>query len=100
MESTSTDLKTKIMTDQEAFNDPEMKTILLLSGYARELGDGKDFEETTYKIAETLVKIFSKHHVSQQRELLVDYENFKLMTPDKFNCAEQAIDKYLATNCG
>ena len=36
--------------------------------------------------------------VSQQRKLLVAYENFKLMTSDKFNCAEQAIDKYLAAN--
>jgi len=58
------------MTEQEAFNDPEMKTIILLSGYVRELGEGKDYETTTYKLAETLVKVFSIHHVSQQSELL------------------------------
>jgi hypothetical protein len=47
------------MTEQEAWNDPEMKVILLLSGYARELGEGKDFETTTYKTAEEIVKLFS-----------------------------------------
>jgi hypothetical protein len=59
MESIFTDLRAKTMTEEEAFNDPEMKTILVLGGYARELGEGKDFEETTYKTAETIVKIFS-----------------------------------------
>jgi hypothetical protein len=48
------------MTEQEAFNDPEMKTILLLSGYVRELSKGADYETTTYKLAETLVKVFSR----------------------------------------
>lgn len=47
------------MTEQEAFNDPEMTVILLLSGYARELNEGKDFENTTYKTAEQIVKLFS-----------------------------------------
>lgn len=47
------------MTEQEAWNDPEMKTILLLSGYARELGEGKDFETTTYETAKQIVKLFS-----------------------------------------
>jgi hypothetical protein len=51
------------MTEQEAFNDPEMKTILVLSGYVRELGEGKDYEETTYKTAKTIVKICSTHNV-------------------------------------
>lgn len=51
------------MTEQEAFNDPEMKTILVLSGYVRELREGKDYEETTFKTAETIVKIFSIHNV-------------------------------------
>jgi len=45
--------------EEEAFNDPEMKTILILSGYARELGEGKDMVEITTKTAETIVKIFS-----------------------------------------
>jgi len=51
------------MTEQEAFDNPEMKTILLLSGYARELSEGADYETTTYKLAETLVKVFSISHV-------------------------------------
>ena len=46
------------MTEQEAFNDPEKKVILLLSGFERELGEGKDFEETTYKTAKQIVKLF------------------------------------------
>jgi hypothetical protein len=62
-------LKTKTMTEKEAFNDPEMKTIIMLSGYARELGEGKNFEETTYKTAETIVKIFSIHNVSKRISL-------------------------------
>lgn len=47
------------MTEKEAFNDPEMKTILILSGYTREISEGADYEETTYKTAETIVKLFS-----------------------------------------
>ena len=58
------------MTEQEAFNNPEMKTILLLSGYVRELSEGADYETTTSKLAETLVKV---SHVSQQRELLIAF---------------------------
>lgn len=54
------------MTEKEAFNDPEMKTLLVLSGYVRELQEGKDYEETTYKTAETIVKIFSIHNVSKR----------------------------------
>lgn len=94
MESTFTDLKTKTMTEQEAFNDPEMKTILLLSGYVRELGEGKDYETTTYKLAETLVKVFSIHHVSQQRELLLRYEEWINDYPTQKE-REQQIDKFL-----
>jgi hypothetical protein len=53
------------MTEQEAWNDPEMKVILLLSGYARELGEGKDFETTTYKTAQQIVKLFPVPTVSK-----------------------------------
>lgn len=59
------------MTENEAFNDPEMKTILLLSGYIRELREGADYETTTYKLAETLVKVFSISHGNKRRELLI-----------------------------
>ena len=50
------------MTEQEALNDPLMKTIIVLSGYVRQLGEGNDFEKTTYKTAKTIEKIFSKHN--------------------------------------
>jgi len=89
------------MTEQEAFNDPEMKTIILLSGYVRELGEGKDYETTTYKLAETLVKVFSIHRVSQQRELLEAYT--KQVKEDNELTEEitfQDINKCLASNCG
>jgi len=45
------------MTEQEACDDPEMKVILILSGFIRELKEGKDFETTTYKTAEQIVKL-------------------------------------------
>jgi len=99
MESTFTDLKTKKMTEQEAFNDPEMKTILLLSGYVRELGEGKDYETTTYKLAETLVKVFSIHHVSQQRELLIGLlAKLENGGGSAFIDKEQIVDDYLKAN--
>lgn len=53
------------MTEQEAIDDPEMKTIILLSGYVRELSEGKDYESTTYKLAKTLTKMFSDYHGNQ-----------------------------------
>ena len=58
------------MTEQEAFNNPEMKTILLLSGYIRELSEGADYKTTTHKLAKTIVKVFSISQVEQRRELL------------------------------
>ena len=41
------------MTEKEEYNDSEMKVNILLSGYLRELGEGKDFMETTDKTAKT-----------------------------------------------
>jgi len=75
------------MTEQEALNDPEMKTIMLLSGYVRELNEGNDYEQTTYKLAETLVKVFSIHYVSQHRELLIGYS--KLILGDNYEAFEE-----------
>lgn len=63
------------MTEQEAFNDPEMKVILLLSGYARQLKEGKDFENTTYKTAESIVKLFSIPVVGVRSEQLCQHDN-------------------------
>lgn len=103
MESTFTDIKTKTMTEQEAFNDPEMKTLILLSGYVRELGEGKDYETTTYKLAETLVKVFSIHHVSQQRVLLIDFYGKQLggMNDTNKDSVIREVDNYIKSiNCG
>ena len=58
------------MTEQEAFDNPEMKTILLLSGYVRELSEGADYETTTYKLAETLVKVFYISQLEEENRLL------------------------------
>ena len=44
------------MTEEEEYSDIEVKVILLLSGYLRELGEGKDFMETTDITAKTIVK--------------------------------------------
>ena len=40
--------------------DDEMKVIAILSGYVRELTEGKPYEETTYKIAKQIVKLFKQ----------------------------------------
>lgn len=92
------------MTEQEALNSPEMKTIMLLSGYVRELSEGADYETTTYKLAETLVKVFSISYVSQQRELLLafmkDYYKNENWNNVKVN-VDKRIDRFLkANNCG
>lgn len=89
------------MIEQEVFNDPEMKTIILLSGYIRELGEGKDYETTTYKLAETLVKVFSKHHVNQQREVLIGLlTKLENSGGSTFIDKEQIVDDYLKEiNC-
>lgn len=90
------------MTEQEAFNDPEMKTIILLSGYVRELGNGKDYETTTYKLAETLVKVFSIHRVSQQRELLLLAWKASASYYQAPNVGKEApdFDEWYKSNCG
>ena len=53
------------MTEKEALDNPEMKTLLLLSGYVLELKEGKDYIETTYKLAETISKMFAAHHAKK-----------------------------------
>jgi len=47
------------MTEEEAFNNKEMKVILLLSGFVRELAEGGDYETLNYALAERIVKLFS-----------------------------------------
>ena len=83
------------MTEQEALNSPEMKTIMLLSGYVRELREGADYETTTYKLAETLVKVFSISHISQQRELLLAFKNWEVDNDIKNLLPEQVVEFYI-----
>lgn len=40
----------------------------------------------------------NKPCVINRRELLVAYDNFRLMTDKTFSCSEEAIDEFLATN--
>lgn len=63
--------------------------------------------EETFKMCDDIVdeldkagyEIFDKFECQcKQRDLLVSYENFKLMTPQKFSCSEECIDYFLATN--
>ena len=42
------------------------------TGNLLELFAGKDYEETTYKLAETLVKVFSIHHVEDKLKLQIE----------------------------
>ncbi len=39
--------------------DHQTKVIALLSGYVRELKEGKDYLEATYKTAENITKLFA-----------------------------------------
>lgn len=49
----------------------ELKTIALLSGFVRELSEGKKpYEELNYEYAERIVKLFSQPVVSGQSEQL------------------------------
>ena len=47
------------MTEEEEYSDIEVKVILLLSGYLRELREGKDFQETTEATAKTIVNLLT-----------------------------------------
>ena len=57
-------------------------------------------EQYAKEYHESEVKKLGISLVSQQCELLVAYDNFILMTPQKFSCSEECIDAFLATNCG
>lgn len=86
----------KNMTEQEAFNDLKMKTIILLSGYVRELGEGKDYETTTYKLSETLEKVF----VSQLSELFFKFidEHYSHSSENYIKELKNSFTEYLK-NC-
>lgn len=76
--------------------DNESKVIAILSGYVRELREGKDHLETTYKTAETIDKIYSV----EKAKPLVDFLYWYRQT--EFNCegypSEDVIKEYLKIN--
>lgn len=47
--------------------DNETKVISILSGYVRQLKEGQDYLETTYKTAESVVKICSIPDISDSK---------------------------------
>ena len=58
--------------------------------------DANDGCEEAQEIVKGLKGLFENLNIETiKRELLISYENFKLITPDKFTCSEQAIDKFL-----
>ena len=49
-----------MIEEEKEYNTPERLVILVLSGFIRELKEGKDFETTIDETAETIAKIFAK----------------------------------------
>jgi len=87
------------LTKEEWRNDPEMVTIVLLSGYVRELGEGKDYETTTLELAEKLVKVFSKNQRIKNRELLLGLLNeLENGGSNSFPDKETIVDEYLKSD--
>jgi len=87
------------LTKEEWRNDPEMVTIVLLSGYARELGEGKDYMTTTLELAEKLVKVFSKNQRIKNRELLLGLLNeLEKGGSNSFPDKETIVDEYLKSD--
>ena len=76
--------------------DNESKVIAILSGYVRELKEGKDYLETTYETAETIDKMYSVDQTQQLIDFLYWYRE------TEFNCegysVEDVINEYLKTN--
>lgn len=74
----------------------ETKVLTILSGYIRELREGKDYLKTTYKTAETIDKIYSV----EKTKSLIDFLYWYRQT--EFNCEgyppEDVINEYLKTN--
>ena len=64
--------------------DNETKVIGLLSGYVRELKEGKDYQETTFKLAKEIDNMYTEK-VSESRSLnSIKYERVKIII-DNFN---------------
>ena len=47
------------MVDNKELYDLEVDIKLLLSGYSKELDDGNDFEITTHKTTQNIIKLFN-----------------------------------------
>lgn len=77
----------------------EIKVIALLSGYMREVSEGAEFEKTTYKIAEQIVKLFAIPVVSLPKGTFVpnDVKLPKELKPINMN-TKYYRDKLLGTN--
>lgn len=59
---TNQDIETDQLSDGLVLDD-ETKVIAILSGYVRELSEGNDYLETTYKTAAGIVKMCNKSDV-------------------------------------
>lgn len=76
--------------------DNESKVLTILSGYVRELREGKDYLETTYKTTEIINNIYSVDETQRLIDFLYWYRE------TEFNCegysVEDVINEYLKTN--
>lgn len=90
---------------QDLLNDPEMKAIALISGYVRELREGKDYESTTFQLVDRLKKLFSPLQSDSVENLQIfeyhfkkgminkDFEAFKRTHPTLLRVILAAMDE-------
>lgn len=72
----------------------EIKVIALLSGYMREVSEGASFEETTYKTAEEIVKLFAIPVVTASCCPKCGAPEVEAMTPrTKYKCGSSDYDQ-------
>lgn len=50
-----------MMTEEEAKNNNEMKMIMILSGFLREVSESNDIEKLIYKYAKWIDNIYTKN---------------------------------------
>lgn len=50
------------MTEKESFEDPEMLTILLLSGFLREYKEGAELVNLTEKTAKRISTVYAEYY--------------------------------------
>ena len=70
------DCKAKAMEENNFIIDNETKIIALLSGYVKELSEGKGYEQLTFKLANQLNRMMEKHAKLKVKEFaeFVPYE--------------------------